>query len=76
MFWDGRALNVIEQAKGPFLNPLEQNNPNQKTVVRKIRLGDYADLFEEVWGAGALYDVPTAYHQIAVSIAATRRLSR
>ncbi len=70
MFWDGRALNVIEQAKGPFLNPLEQNNPNQKTVVRKIRLGDYASLFEQVWGPGSLNNVPAAYHQIAVSIAA------
>ncbi len=70
MFWDGRALNVVEQAKGPFLNPVEQNNPHMKTVIRKIRLSDYAGLFEEVFGAGSLYDVETAYHQMATAIGA------
>ncbi len=68
MFWDGRALNTIEQAKGPFLNPLEQNNPHEKTVVRKIRLSEYADLFEEVFGVGSLDDVPTAYQHVAEAI--------
>jgi cytochrome c peroxidase len=39
MFWDGRATGwtlgdpLAEQAQGPFLNPLEQNNASPATVV-------------------------------------------
>lgn len=69
-FWDGRALNLTEQAKGPFLNPLEMHNPNKRNVIVKIRQSDYADLFEEVYGPDALRDVETAYDQMAEAIAA------
>ena len=60
MFWDGRATGwtlgdpLAEQAQGPFLNPLEQNNPNAQTVVVKVALSAYANLFREVWGADSL----------------------
>ncbi|KKG15291.1 cytochrome C peroxidase [Methanosarcina sp. 2.H.T.1A.6] len=69
-FWDGRADNLIEQAKGPFLNPLEMHNPNKVTVVKTIRISDYADLFEEVYGSGSLNNVDTAYDYTAEAIAA------
>jgi len=69
-FWDGRADNLTEQAKGPFLNPLEMHNPNKLTVIQDIRISDYADLFEEVYGSGALDDVETAYDYTAEAIAA------
>lgn len=68
-FWDGRALNLTEQAKGPFLNNLEMNNPAKLNVIVKIRNSDYADLFEEVYGDGALDDVEMAYDQTAEAIA-------
>jgi len=32
-FWDGRARNVEEQAKGPVLNPVEMAAPNEKHVL-------------------------------------------
>ena len=79
MFWDGRATGwtlgdpLAEQARGPFLNPLEQNNPNARHVVRKVSQSVYADLFEEVWGPGSLDpagDVAGSYELIAHSIAA------
>ncbi len=70
MFWDGRAANVVEQAKGPFLNMLEQNNPNKRHVVTRVKHGDYADLFREVWGAEAFNDIEMAYEQIAQAIGA------
>ncbi len=81
MFWDGRAagfeLNdpLAEQAMGPFLNPLEMNNPDKKTVVLKVQDTDYADLFEEVWGPGSLdgKDIDDAFERIARSIAAFER---
>ncbi len=39
MFWDGRATGytlgdpLAEQAQGPFLNPLEQNNADAQAVI-------------------------------------------
>ncbi|MDF1534556.1 MAG: cytochrome-c peroxidase [Methanosarcinaceae archaeon] len=69
-FWDGRAVDLVEQAKGPFLNPLEMNNPSKSAVIKKIINSDYADLFETVYGVGALDDVETAYNQTAEAIAA------
>lgn len=70
-FWDGRADNVTEQAKGPFLNPLEMNNPSKLAVIIKIRNSDYVDLFETVYGVGALdnANVEEAYNQMAEAIA-------
>lgn len=82
LFWDGRATGwslgdpLAEQAMGPFLNPLEQNNPNAKHVCLNVQRADYATLFEEVWGAGSLdcvKDVEGSYVRIAKSIAAYQR---
>jgi cytochrome c peroxidase len=79
MFWDGRATGwtlgdpLAEQAQGPFLNPLEQNNPNPKSVCLKVRASSYSMLFEDVWGPGSLdcvRDVAGTYEKIARSIAA------
>lgn len=72
-FWDGRAADLVEQAKGPFLNPLEQNNPTPKMVCLKVKRAPYAGLFTEVYGAGSLdpvWDVTGTYHRIAMAIAA------
>ncbi len=55
MFWDGRATGSVlkdplaEQAGGPFLNLLEQNNPDKKAVVSKVKNSEYASLFAQVW---------------------------
>jgi cytochrome c peroxidase len=82
MFWDGRATGwtlgdpLAEQAQGPFLNPLEQNNPNAKLVCIRVRESAYAGLFEEVWGPGSLDCGPwleRTYEFIARSIAAYER---
>lgn len=81
MFWDGRATGerlgdpLTEQAQGPFLNPLEQNNPSAWAVCNKVNDSSYAVLFEEVWGPGSLNlsDVPGTYDLIALSIAAYER---
>jgi cytochrome c peroxidase len=69
-FWDGRAPTLADQAKGPFLNPVEMNNPDKASVIDKIRGSTYATLFEQVYGIGALNDVDTAYIQMADAIAA------
>ena len=44
-FRDGRAVDLVEQAKGPFLNPVEMNNPDIAAVCRKIAARSYAGEF-------------------------------
>ena len=69
-FLDGRAADLIEQAKGPFLNPLEMANPDEKTVAEKVRTSNYADLFQEVFGKTVFKDPNRAYDKVAEAIAA------
>jgi cytochrome c peroxidase len=82
MFWDGRATGwelddpLAEQAMGPFLNPLEQSNPNERHVCLAASRSAYTALFEEAWGPGTLdcvNDVDGTYERIARSIAAYER---
>jgi len=79
MFWDGRATGLTlgdplaEQAIGPFLNPLEQNNASAEVVVEKVKQSKYANLFMEVWGTHAFEDTETAYQMIGRSIAEYER---
>ena len=54
MFWDGRATGwtlgdpLAEQAQGPFLNPLEQNNASAQAVIDIVLESSYEELFLEV----------------------------
>src|SRR5664280_96068 len=79
MFWDGRATGatlgdpLAEQAQGPFLNPLEQNNRDAAAVVAKVQASSYARLFKAVWGRSIFADTTAAYAAIARSIAAFER---
>ncbi len=76
MFWDGRATGstlgdpLAEQAQGPFLNPLEQNNASAQVVIDKVLASSYSDLFLEV-----CTDPATYYDCIGRSIAAYERSS-
>ncbi|MGR9043812.1 MAG: cytochrome-c peroxidase [Gammaproteobacteria bacterium] len=36
-FWNGRANTLAEQAKAPFLNPVEMAMPNEWAVVSRLR---------------------------------------
>jgi cytochrome c peroxidase len=81
MFWDGRATGwtlgdpLAEQAQGPFLNPLEQNNPTAALVCLKVANSEYADLYEEVYGEPVDFTLGVAqtYERIARAIAAYER---
>jgi len=76
MFWDGRATGWIlgdplaEQALGPFLNPLEQNNASPQVVIEKVLASSYKDLFLQV-----CTDPGTYYECIGRAIAAYERSS-
>lgn len=77
-FWDGRATGeelgnpAADQAQGPFLNPVEQNNPSEAAVVAKVCRGPYAVLFHFVYGWSICHpgQVERAYDSIALAIAA------
>jgi len=69
-FLDGRASTLADQAKAPFLNPVEMNNADKATVVTKVQNSSYADEFIEVFGANAFANVDQAYDNIAAAIAA------
>ncbi len=71
-FWDGRMDDLVAQAKGPFLNPLEMNNASAADVVAKVRESNYRGLFEKVYGAKALNaaDADEAFDLMARAIAA------
>jgi len=81
MFWDGRATGAVlgdplaEQAKGPFLNPLEQALTSPVELCNKVKAGTYTALFQQVWGAGSLdcTKAETVYDQIGKSVAAYER---
>lgn len=79
-FWDGRATGELlgnpaaDQALGPFLNPVEQNNPSKEAVLMQILASDYAYLWEIVWGEGMDLSTPENiamnYDRIGLAIAA------
>ncbi|MHC4519259.1 MAG: cytochrome-c peroxidase [Planctomycetota bacterium] len=73
LFWDGRAATLEEQAKGPFLNPLEMANPNAATIGARVQQSPYADRFREVFGPDAFADPNRAYDFVAEAIAAYER---
>jgi cytochrome c peroxidase len=82
-FWDGRATGnalgnpAADQAQGPFLNPLEQNVPDARTLVDKVCRSDYSSLFikvgKDIWGIDnicEINDVNMQYGVIGIAIAA------
>jgi len=49
-FWDGRAKDLVEQAKGPILNPVEMAMPSEEAVVKKISaIKEYQELFSKAF---------------------------
>jgi len=75
LFWDGRANTLEDQAKAPFLNPLEMHNLRKATVILGIRQSSYAKLFQQVFGKRSLDDVDKAYENVAQAIASYERSS-
>jgi len=52
-FWDGRSPSLEEQARHPFLNPVEMGLPSHEPIVEIVNSDpDYLDAFKVVFGAG------------------------
>jgi cytochrome c peroxidase len=72
-FLDGRAATLEDQAKAPFLNPVEMANPSKEAVIEKLRASANADLFRYVYGPDSLANVDAAYNKLAQAIASFER---
>jgi cytochrome c peroxidase len=71
-FWDGRAKDVEEQAKGPVLNPVEMAMPSEKAVVDVLKsMPEYEQLFRKAFPGVA---DPITYDNMAKAIGAFERL--
>ncbi|MFN3604879.1 MAG: cytochrome-c peroxidase [Leptonema sp. (in: bacteria)] len=67
-FWDGRAKDLIEQAKGPILNPVEMAMPSEDAVIKKISsIEEYKELFKKAFPE---VEQPVTYDNLAKAIAA------
>lgn len=73
-FWDGRAKDLKEQAKGPILNPAEMAMPGEAAVIKKLKgMAAYPDAFRKAFPGVA---DPVTYDNLAGAIAAFERTLR
>lgn len=70
-FWDGRAEDLVEQAKGPILDDDEMAMPSGEAVEEKVRgIDEYQQAFPKAFPEE---DEPITFHNIARAIAAFER---
>ena len=70
-FWDGRAPNVEEQAKGPVMNPVEMAMSSEAEVVATLRaIPGYRNAFHEAFPDSA---EPVTFNNMARAIGAFER---
>ena len=64
-FRDGRAASLADQARRPFVGPLEMANPSIESVVHKLRNAAYVSEFMRLFGSD-VFDDPTRAFDAAV----------
>lgn len=70
-FWDGRAADLVNQAKGPVLNPVEMAMRSEEDVITMLKeRKDYRDGFK---AAFPLMAEPVTFDNLALAIAAFER---
>ena len=68
-FWDGRAISLEAQAKGPLINPVEMGMPDHDAVVAKLKnIKGYQRMFARAFGKPGV-NIDT----VAMAIAAFER---
>jgi cytochrome c peroxidase len=69
-FWDGRAADLEDQAKGPVLNPVEMAMPDEASVLAVLSsIPGYVEAFDKAFGG------PTSitYDNFATAVGAYER---
>jgi len=69
-FWDGRSEDLAALAKIHLLDQNMMGNFNPTVVIVKIQAAEYASVFNQVFGAGALDNISQAYDQLAEALMA------
>lgn len=70
-FWDGRAADLEEQAKGPILNPVEMATPHEGFALHRLSsIPQYVDWFKQAFPNDTN---PVTYHNVACAIASFER---
>lgn len=70
-FWDGRADDVEEQAKGPVLNPIEMGMPEPDVAIERLRaIPGYRELFAKAFPDE---EEPVTFDNMAKAIGAFER---
>ena len=70
-FWDGRAPDLMEQAKGPILNPVEMAMSSEPEVLERLKTDKaYPAKFKSAFGGES---DPINYENVAKAIAAFER---
>ena len=70
-FWDGRAKDLVEQAKGPVLNPVEMAMPTEQEVIKRLEAdAAYPGMFKAAFPGE---DKPVTYQNFARAVAAFER---
>ena len=70
MFWDGRAKDLEEQAKGPILNGVEMAASEELVIKRLASMDEYVALFKKAFRSNSK---PVTYDNISRAIAAFER---
>ncbi|EIM77134.1 Cpx [Nitritalea halalkaliphila LW7] len=67
-FWDGRAADLTEQAKGPILNPVEMAIPHEGILLERLKeVPAYVERFRQAFPQA---EEPITYQHVAEAIAA------
>ena len=70
-FWDGRARDVEEQAKGPIMNPIEMAMPSNAAAVEVLKsMPEYVSMFKAAFPKDA---DPVTYNNMALAIGVFER---
>ena len=78
LFVDGRVSSLADQAKGPFVNPIEMGSTKLDIVSRICQSPDYGALFKKVFGQSSCQAdekswseqaIEATYSQVAQAIA-------
>lgn len=65
-FWDGRAKDLVEQAKGPIINPVEMGVSEHDVVIERLRKIDgYVRAFQKVFGSKDAFNIDNVAKAIA-----------
>jgi cytochrome c peroxidase len=66
-FWDGRAPNLVEQAKGPVENPIEMANTRDALIETLKGIPGYVSLFSKAYPS---QEDPITFDNFATAVAA------